>query len=64
MTRRRRAQWPSILAGAVIVVAGVAVAFVEAYRLRLGLPRASLWVVVAATAAIVLTIRVVSRRRD
>ena len=64
MSHRRRAEWPSILVGVVIVVAGVAVALVEAYRLRFGLPRASLWIVVAATVAIVLAIRVVSRRRD
>lgn len=62
MTRRRRRHWPSVLAGGVVIAAGVMVALVEAVRERWHLPQASIWIVVAAAALIVLAIRVVSRR--
>jgi hypothetical protein len=48
---------PSVLAGAVIVLAGVGVGVVEALRL----PKGTLWFVVAAAVALVVLIRRAAR---
>ena len=50
---RRRSHRGLVLAGAVIVAAGFAVAIVEALRL----PKGSIWVVVGSAAAVVALIR-------
>jgi hypothetical protein len=50
---RRRSHRGLVLAGVVIVVAGFAVAVVEALRL----PKGSIWVVVACAAVLVALIR-------
>ena len=64
MTRRRRSEWPSVLVGVVIVAAGIAVAVVEFYRVRFGLPRPSVWIVVGTTVGVLLALRAASRRRE
>jgi hypothetical protein len=48
-----------VLAGGVVIAAGLAVGLVEVYRL----PKGSIWVVVGVTAALVLLIRALDRRR-
>lgn len=57
--RHRRSQVGLVVAGAVIVVAGFAVALVEAYRL----PKGSIWVVVGLAAGLVAAIRALTRSR-
>ena len=57
--RRRRSHLGLILAGAVVVAGGVAVAVVEMLRV----PKWSIWVVVAVTVGIVAVIRTVTARR-
>jgi hypothetical protein len=57
--RPRRSQWGPVVAGGVVVAAGVAVGLVEVYRL----PKGSIWVVVGVTVALVLLIRALDRRR-
>jgi hypothetical protein len=56
--RRRRAHAGLVLAGAVVVLAGFAIALVEAFKL----PKGSIWVVVAGTVVLVAVIRGVTRR--
>ena len=56
--RRRRSQRGLILAGVVVIVAGFAIALVEAYQL----PKGSIWIVVAATIVVVALIRWLTRR--
>lgn len=56
MTRRR---WPSILAGVVVIAAGLAVGLVEVYRL----PKGSLWIVVGAAVLLVVLIRWLGARK-
>lgn len=58
MTRRRRSQTGLVLAGAVVIAAGVAIGLVELFRL----PKGSVWVVVAVTIALVFTIMRLSGR--
>ena len=60
MTRPRRSQWGLVLAGGVVIAAGLAVGLVEVYRL----PKGSIWVVVGVTVALVLLIRALDRRRS
>ena len=54
---RRRSHWGTIVAGAVVIAAGVGVAVVEVLRL----PKGSIWVVVAAALLLVFLIRRVTR---
>lgn len=56
---RRRSHRGLVLAGGVIVVAGFAVALVEA----LGLPKGSIWVVIACAAVAVAIIRACTASR-
>ena len=56
--RRRRSNVALALAGGVVIAAGFAIALVEALRL----PKASIWVVVSATIALVALIRLLGRR--
>ena len=55
--RRGRAGWAPILAGGVVVAAGLAVALVEVYRW----PKGSIWLVVGAAVLLVLLIRRLGR---
>lgn len=50
--RRRRSQTGLILAGAVVIAAGVTVGLVELYHF----PKGSIWLVVAVAIALVLAI--------
>ena len=50
--KRRRSQTGLVLAGAVVIAGGVAVGVVE----LLGYPKGSVWLVVAATVAAIVTI--------
>ena len=59
MTRPRRSQWGPVMAGGVVIAAGLAVGLVEVYRL----PKGSIWIVIGVTAALVLLIRALDRRR-
>ena len=59
MTRGRRSQRGLVLAGVVVIAAGLAVGLVEVYRL----PKGSIWVVVGVTVALVMLIRALDRRR-
>jgi uncharacterized membrane protein YgaE (UPF0421/DUF939 family) len=56
--RRRRSQTGLIVAGGVVVAAGVAVGLVELFRF----PRGSVWIVVAITIALVFAIMKLSGR--
>ena len=47
-----------LVAGGVVIAAGVGVALVETFRM----PKGTIWVVVAAAVLLVLLIRLVSRR--
>jgi hypothetical protein len=58
--RRRRARWASVLAGAVVIVAGFGVALVEVYLL----PKGSIWLVIGAAALLVVVIRGLGHRRS
>jgi hypothetical protein len=58
MPRRRRSHLGLILAGAVVIAAGFAIAIVEV----LHLPKGSIWFVVAATVLVVAAIRSLTRR--
>jgi hypothetical protein len=55
---RRRAQTGLVLAGAVVVAAGVAIGLVELFRF----PKGSVWVVVAVTIALIVAIMKLTRR--
>jgi hypothetical protein len=52
MSRRRRSQLGLVLAGAVVIAAGVAVGLVELFRY----PKGSVWVVVAVAAGLIALI--------
>jgi len=54
---KRRARWPSIAAGGVVVAAGFAIGLVELLRF----PKGSVWVVVGAAALLLFVLRVVGR---
>jgi hypothetical protein len=54
---RRRSHRGSLLAGAVVIIAGFGVAVVEALRF----PKGSIWLVVAVALLLVLAIRRVTR---
>jgi len=56
--RRRRSQTGLVLAGGVVIIAGVAVGLVE----LLHFPKGSVWVVVALTVAVVFAIMKLSGR--
>ena len=56
--KRRRSRWAAVLAGGVVVVAGFAVAVVEAYRW----PKGSIWLVVGAAVLLVVLIRLLGRQ--
>jgi len=56
---RRRAAWAAGLTGAVVIVAGFAVALVEIYRW----PKASIWLVAGAAVLVVLLVRRLDGRR-
>ena len=56
--RRRRSQTGLVLAGGVVIAAGVAIGLVELFRL----PKGSVWVVVALTVALVFAIMKLSGR--
>lgn len=56
--RRRRSQTGLVLAGAVVIAGGVAVGLAELFQF----PKGSVWVVVAATAALVFLIMKVTGR--
>ena len=56
--RRRRSQTGLVLAGGVVIVAGVAVGLVE----LLHFPKGSVWIVVALTVAVVFAIMKLSGR--
>jgi UDP-N-acetylmuramyl pentapeptide phosphotransferase/UDP-N-acetylglucosamine-1-phosphate transferase len=60
MTRPRRSQGSPVLAGGVVIVAGLAVGLVEVYQF----PKGSIWVVVGVTGLLVLLIRALGRRRS
>jgi len=56
---RRRSHVGLVLSGAVVILAGFAIAIVEA----LHFPKGSIWFVVAATVVIVGAIRLLTRQR-
>ena len=56
--RRRRSQAGLVVAGGVVVVAGVAIGLVELFHF----PKGSVWVVVALTVALVFAIMKLSGR--
>ena len=56
--RRRRSQTGLVLAGGVVILAGVAVGLVELFHF----PKGSVWIVVAVTVALVITIMKLSGR--
>jgi hypothetical protein len=58
MTRPRRSQRSPVLAGVVVIAAGLAVGQVEVYQL----PKGSIWVVVGATVLLVALLRALGRR--
>jgi hypothetical protein len=60
LRRTRPSQTGPILSAVVIVLAGFSVALVEAYRF----PKGSVWGVVAVAVALILVIRLLTRRRD
>ena len=56
--RRRRSQTGLVVAGGVVIAAGVAIGLVEVFRF----PKFSVWVVVAVTVALVVAIMKLSGR--
>ena len=52
----RRARWPTIAAGGVVIAAGFAIALVE-----VRFPKGSVWIVVAVAALLLFIVRVVGR---
>jgi hypothetical protein len=58
VTRRRRSHTGLVLAGVIVILAGFAIALVEAYKL----PKGSIWVVVAGAVILVAAIRWLTRR--
>jgi hypothetical protein len=59
MKPSRRSNRGMVLAGAVVIAAGFAIAIVEAMRL----PKFSIWVVVGVTVIVVALIRALTRTR-
>lgn len=55
----RPRRWAPLLAGGVVIAAGFGVALVEVYRL----PKASIWIVVAAAVLLVVLIRLLGGRK-
>jgi hypothetical protein len=55
--KRGRSTWGSVLAGGVVIAAGLGVAMVEALKL----PKGSIWIVVAAALLLVFLIRRATR---
>lgn len=53
----RRARWPAIAAGGVVIAAGFAIALVEVFRF----PKGSVWIVVAVAALLLFVVRAVGR---
>ena len=53
----RRARWPTIVAGGIVVAAGLAIALVELLRY----PTGAVWVVVGVAALLLFVLRVVAR---
>ena len=53
----RRARWPTIAAGGVVIAAGFAIALVEVFRF----PKGSVWIVVAVAALLLFIVRAVGR---
>ena len=53
----RRARWPTIAAGGVVIAAGFVIALVEVFRF----PKGSVWIVVAIAALLLFIVRVVGR---
>jgi hypothetical protein len=51
--RGRRGRWAPILAGGVVIAAGLGVALVEVYRM----PKGSIWFVVGAAVLLLVLIR-------
>jgi hypothetical protein len=58
VTRRRRSHTGLVLAGVIVILAGFAIALVEAYKL----PKGAIWVVVAGAVILVAAIRWLTRR--
>ena len=56
---RRRARAGLVLAGAVVIAAGVAVGLVEMYRL----PKGSIWIVVGGAVLLIALIRALTARK-
>ena len=56
---RRRARAGLVLAGAVVIAAGLGVGLVEMYRL----PKASIWVVVGGAVLLIALIRTLTARK-
>ena len=56
--KRRRSQTALVIAGAVVIAGGVAIGLAELYRY----PKGSVWVIVAATAALAFAIMKLSGR--
>jgi hypothetical protein len=56
--KRRRSQTGLVVAGAVVIAAGVAIGLVELFRF----PKASVWIVVAAAIALIVAIMKLSGR--
>ncbi len=54
---RRRARWPTLAAGGIVIAAGFAIALVELLRF----PKGSVWIVVGAAALLLFLLRVVGR---
>lgn len=54
----KRRRWTPLLAGGVVIAAGLAVALVEVYRW----PKGSIWLVVGAAALLVFLIRLFGRQ--
>jgi hypothetical protein len=57
--RPRRSRLAPLLSGAVVILAGFGIGFVEALRL----PKASIWIVVAAAIVLIALIRLLTRPR-
>ena len=55
--RRRRSHWRLAVGGGIVMVAAVAVALVERYRM----PKGSIWIVVGAAALLAFLVLVVGR---
>jgi len=54
---KRRARWPTVAAGGVVIAAGFVIALVELLRF----PKGSVWVVVGVALLLLFVVRVVGR---